>query len=92
MKRLADAHWHAPRKWNADARRGARRHVVRVVGDVFEDRRDLDPSRINLWWLIRDTPHLDWQLVTTRPEKIARLLPEEWRTELPANVRIEVAA
>jgi protein gp37 len=48
-----------------------------VVGDVFEDRRDLDPSRINLWWLIRDAPHLDWQLVTTRPEKVARLLPEE---------------
>ena len=37
----------------------ARRDRVRVVADVFEDRRDLDPSRMNLWWLIRDTANLD---------------------------------
>jgi len=70
----------------------ARRDRVRVVADVFEDRRDMDRSRMNLWWLIRDMANLDWQLVTKRPENIARLLPVEWRTNLPPHVRIEVTA
>jgi len=74
------------------AQHGARGDVVRVTVDVFEDRRDLDPSRLNVWWLLRDTTHLEWQLVTKPPENILELLPLEWRTERPANVRIEVVA
>jgi protein gp37 len=41
-----------------------------------------------LWLLIRDTRHLDWQLLTKRPENILRLLPPEWRAGLPRNVGV----
>ena len=36
------------------------------LADVFEDRRP--EPRLRLWQLIRDTPHLDWLLLTKRPE------------------------
>jgi protein gp37 len=51
---------------------------------VFEDRRDLDPSRERLWTVIANTPHLDWQLLTKRPQTVARLAP--WGNDWPDNV------
>lgn len=47
-----------------------RRHRVfcASMADVFEERRDLDPIRHRLFALIAATPHLDWQLLTKRPE------------------------
>ena len=50
------------------------------MADVFEDRRDLDATRERLWKLIADTPHLDWQLLTKRPQTVHRLAP--WGREL----------
>lgn len=35
----------------------------------------LDDARAKLWELIRQTPNLDWQLLTKRPENIARMMP-----------------
>lgn len=54
------------------------------MADVFEDRRDLDEARARLWLLIEATPHLDWLLLTKRPEAINRLAP--WGDDWPANV------
>jgi protein gp37 len=31
-----------------------------------------------LWPLIRQTPNLEWQLLTKRPERIAQSLPADW--------------
>ena len=35
-------------------------------------------DRHGMWNLIRETPWLDWLLVTKRPENFARMLPEDW--------------
>ena len=82
---FGDKHWSEPRKWNAKAEKeGVRRKVFCAsMADVFEDRRDLDAQRERLWTLIRETPHLDWLLLTKRPENMVRLAPwEVW----PHNV------
>jgi protein gp37 len=43
------------------------------LADVFEDRSELVEPRARLSELIEDTPHLDWLLLTKRPENIVRL-------------------
>ena len=72
-----DEHWKEPRRWDRAAEKAGQRR--RVFGgstmDFFEDRPDLVPWRERAWDLIRDTPHLDWLLVTKRPENIPAMLP-----------------
>ncbi len=74
---FGEKHWNEPRKWNAAAERaGERRRVFcSSMADVFEDRPDLEPERAKLWRLIPETPHLDWLLLTKRPENFAGMLP-----------------
>jgi protein gp37 len=69
-----------PHKWNEYAKSiGVRLKVFSAsMSDVFEDRRDLDVPRAELFKLIEETPWLDWLLLTKRPEKIERLLPDRW--------------
>src|SRR5258707_9636158 len=47
-------HWNEPRAWNQSAaKRGTRPRVFCAsMADVFEDRRDLDQPRRQLWQLI----------------------------------------
>jgi protein gp37 len=87
---FGDAHWNEPRKWNREAEKaGVRRRVFCAsMADVFEDRRDLDEQRQRLWSLISETPHLDWQLLTKRPENIRKLIPSAWELVFPPNVWI----
>ena len=75
-----------PRAWNSEAaaKRQRRRVFCASMADVFEDRRDLDDARRRLWNLIADTPHLDWQLLTKRPQMVPRLAP--WGDNWPDNV------
>jgi protein gp37 len=54
------------------------------MADVFEARKDLNPSREKLWSLINETPQLDWLLLTKRPERILQCVP--WKDEWPTNV------
>ena len=81
-----DSHWHQPRAWNAEAvaTHQRRRVFCASMADVFEDRRDLDATRERLWKLIADTPYLDWQLLTKRPQTVHRLAP--WGKNWPTNV------
>lgn len=74
-KMFGDKHWDAPLKWNADAaKRGVRERVFCAsMADVFEDREDLLEPRARLWTLVAKTPHLDWLLLTKRPEKAEAL-------------------
>ncbi|WP_306600735.1 DUF5131 family protein [Geothrix sp. 21YS21S-2] len=44
------------------------------MSDFFEDRRDLDQARLQALEVIRLTPHLDWLILTKRPEAIVGLL------------------
>jgi protein gp37 len=98
---LSDAYWQGPLKWNGDAAagvpgvRGVERHLVfcASMADVFEDYRGPDAERViseryRLFDLIEATPHLDWQLLTKRPENILRMAPLEWRRGWPPNIWI----
>jgi protein gp37 len=83
---LSDAYWRQPLTWNAEASRtgGRKRVFCASMADVFEDRRDLDPSRDRLWRLIECTPWLDWLLLTKRPQAVGELVC--WGKRWPDNV------
>jgi protein gp37 len=68
-KRTSPANWHKPMQWNrAAAAAGVRRRVFCAsLADVF-DAEVPDQWRIELMDLIRATPHLDWLLLTKRPQ------------------------
>lgn len=81
--RIRTKTWKEPLKWNRKAAEdGVRRRVFCAsLADVFEDRPELVPWRADLFGLIMDTPHLDWLILTKRPENILRLHPERWLGE-----------
>jgi protein gp37 len=83
-------YWREPLAWHRAAlRAGVRRRVFCLSeGDVFEDRRDLDPPREWLWTLIGATPGFDWLLLTKRPAKVPQLVPAAWLVQWPAHVWI----
>lgn len=83
-----EEHWRQPLLWNARAERsGVRMRVFSAsMADVFEERAELDPWRAKLWTLIEATPHLDWLLLTKRPQLIAGMVP--WGSAWPANAWI----
>lgn len=79
----ADAYWRQPIDWNEEARADGVRHRVfcASLADVFEAddtmpapyRLDVAIARQRLAAVIRDTPHLDWLLLTKRPENIVKV-------------------
>jgi protein gp37 len=82
------SNWREPIAWNkAAAAEGRRARVFCAsLADVF-DVEAPEGALSWLWALIRETPHLDWQLLTKRPERVAALLP--WGARQPwANVWI----
>lgn len=81
-KMMSESYWQKPLRWNRAAERAGIRHRVfcASMADVFEDRPELETPRQRLWQLIRDTPHLDWMLLTKRPENFRKMLP--WSNEL----------
>ena len=85
---FGDKHWNEPLKWNAAAAgEGVRKRVFcGSMCDVMEDRRDLDEYRERLYRLIEATPHLDWQLLTKRPQNFRRFLPKTWLARPVPNV------
>jgi protein gp37 len=89
---FGDAHWNEPIKWNRRALAGGRRLRVfcASMADVFEDRPELVAPRARLFALIKQTTHLDWLLLTKRPENMASMLP--WLTEAWPNVWLGVTA
>lgn len=84
-RRTADATWQAPLKWNrAAAQSGRRRVFCASLADVFDNHASILPDwRADLWTLIAATPHLDWLLLTKRPQNIARMLPANWGSGWP---------
>lgn len=84
----SDANWKLPLKWNRAAERdGVRRRVFcSSLSDVFEDRRELAEPRARLWTLVGMTPHLDWLLLTKRPENAHRLWSAAARTVEVAEI------
>ncbi|MDE4189633.1 DUF5131 family protein [Phaeobacter gallaeciensis] len=80
-RRTTPATWGKPIQWNRAAKEeGVRRKVFCAsLADVFDNHKSIQPEwRQELWELIRTTPHLDWLLLTKRPQNIARYLPDSW--------------
>ncbi len=82
-RRTSKATWDKPRQWHAEASRFERLngHRIRVfcasLADVFDNQAPKE-WRADLFKMIRDTPRLDWQLLTKRPQNIAKMLPPDW--------------
>lgn len=77
--RTSAANWAKPVKWQLDAmKKGVRYRVFCAsLADVFDNQWERE-WRDDLWQLIRATPNLDWQLLTKRPQNIAKMLPGDW--------------
>jgi protein gp37 len=71
--------WRKPRRWQKQAEAGGVRRRV-FCGSMCDwtDKNAPDGERERLWGLIRETPDLDWQLLTKRAPRIADCLPEDW--------------
>lgn len=76
----SDANWKKPRKWNRDAEKAGERLRVFCASlcDVFEDHPTANATRPRVFELIRETPNLDWLVLTKRPERMPECLPEDW--------------
>lgn len=75
-RRTSASYWRQPLKWDrAAAATGQRPRVFCAsLADVFDNQVPAD-WRIDLWVLIAQTPHLDWLLLTKRPQNIGKMLP-----------------
>lgn len=82
-KRTSAANWKKPLAWNRAAAKAGKctRVFCASLADVFEDHPQVAPWRVELFALIEATPHLDWQLLTKRPENLQRFLPQAWLEE-----------
>jgi protein gp37 len=76
---MSDAYWTNPIKWNREAEQSSTRTQVfcASMADVFEERPP-EGQLDRLWEVIRQTPWLDWQLLTKRPHLITENLPTDW--------------
>lgn len=86
-RRTTAANWRKPLKWNRIAlETGVRSRVFcSSLADVFDNA--VDPQwRRDLAQLIRDTPALDWMLLTKRIGNVARMIDEDFDGELPRHV------
>lgn len=80
-RRTFDAkYWAKPLKWNRRAEKEGVRGLVfcSSMADVFEEHPTVDAERPKLWELIKQTPWLDWQILTKRADRIAANLPADW--------------
>lgn len=79
-QRTTKSYWRQPFKWAKEARlAGERRRVFcGSLCDIFESHPTADAIRPEVWEIIRQTPELDWQLLTKRPENIEARLPSDW--------------
>lgn len=76
--RTAPSTWRQAFRWNRNAKQdGVRRRVFTCsLSDFFH--LDADEWRDEAWNVIRECSHLDWLVLTKRPELIADRLPSDW--------------
>jgi protein gp37 len=69
--RVVNADWNKPIRWDREAEKaGVRMRVFPSLCDWLEGREELVDVRERFAALIQATPHLDWLLLTKRPESI----------------------
>jgi protein gp37 len=83
-RRTSPANWAKVIKWDRAAEAAGERHRVfcASLADVFDNQAD-KTWRDLLWNLIHQTKHLDWLLLTKRPQNIAKMLPLDWDAGWP---------
>lgn len=83
-RRTTAANWRKPIKWNREAEAAGKRRKVfcASMADVF-DNAVPDEWRDDLFALIRETPWLDWILLTKRIGNVAKMLPADWGSGYP---------
>lgn len=72
--------WGNPVKWNREAERLGIRYRVfcASLADIGDNHKSIMPEwRSDLKRLIDDTPHLDWLLLTKRPQNLKKYYPDE---------------
>lgn len=83
-RRTSENNWAQPRRWNAEALEAGQRDRVfcASLADIFDA--EVSASwRLDLFAVIRETEHLDWLLLTKRPESITDMLPKDWGAGWP---------
>ena len=95
----SEAMWAAPLKWDRSAAQaGERRRVfVNSLADFFEDYRGPDAqavaaARQRACELMGTTQHLDWLLLTKRPENLFFMVPPAWLKQWPPSVWVGTTA
>lgn len=76
--RTGSSNWKKPLQWNANAKATGKRAKVfcASLSDVFEDHPDWIEPRRDLLNMIINTPHLDWLLLTKRPENVNQMIEQ----------------
>jgi protein gp37 len=92
-KRTSEVNWRKPLQWAKQARAAGNRPRVfcASLADVFDNRAPTE-WRDDLWQLIRQTPELDWLLLTKRPQNIGAMLPVDWRDGPYPNIWLGTTA
>src|SRR5690606_26483282 len=70
-RRRIQSSWHEPHKWHWDVINSGKKARVfcASLADVFDDHPSIEPEwRHHLWKTIRETPLLDWLILSKRPE------------------------
>jgi len=78
--------WNAPIKWHRQVlETGTKARVFcSSLSDIFDDHPSILPEwRKHLWQTVRNTPMLDWLLLTKRPENFESFLPADWGEGYP---------
>jgi protein gp37 len=78
--RNSEEYWQQPIRWNRKAAKlGVRSKVFPSGCDPFDNQAPAE-WREDMFAVIRETPHLDWLLLTKRPQNITpMLLPMNWQ-------------
>lgn len=86
----SETYWEKPSKWNRQAARDdeVRRVFCLSMGDFFEDHPYLWEARARTYDLMRETPNLQWLILTKRPENWEEIAPPG--CALPDNVGVGV--
>jgi protein gp37 len=89
---FGDKHWREPLNWDYQAGLEDRRHRVfcSSMTDWCLDDPTIATERLRMWALIRETPNLDWLLLTKRADSIEQFLPVNWGDGYP-NVWLGVS-
>ena len=87
-KRTSSSTWRKPIQWQKGAAAWRREHGRRrrvfcaSMADVFDNQ--VPPAwRADLFALIKQCPDLDWQVLTKRPQNMAKMLPPDWGDGYP---------